>query len=238
MPASKKPCAETFSSMVDDYQSGLSFQKIGLKHGMAKNTVRHYIISAGIEPDRRRSLSQAMTGKPGGRRGKKASPDTLARMSAARKGHAPTRTGPHSEETKRRISDALLSMDRKRFTAEERSGREKLRQACRRFIRRVYSAAGLRKSGTSQQIVGYSTQEMVDHLGPRGFDDHVDHIVPIAEFARRGIFDPAIVNALPNLRWLGAHENRVKSASVPSDADARIAECIRFANSRRQGVAA
>ena len=41
---------------------------------------------------------------------------------------------------------------------------------------------------------------------------HIDHIKPIVQFAREGITDPKIINALSNLQPLWAEENLRKNA--------------------------
>lgn len=47
-----------------------------------------------------------------------------------------------------------------------------------------------------------------------GEDGHVDHIIPISWFVGNNITDPAIINALSNLRPLWAKENLLKGAKL------------------------
>jgi hypothetical protein len=132
----------------------------------------------------------------------------------------------HSPKTLARISAATKGKNVK-YMPEEKKQRESIRQASKRFLRRVLKASGRRKEIPSEQYLGYTNAALVAHLGPKPSDDsHIDHYVPIAEFLRRGIKSPEVINALPNLRWLGGDANRRKSASVPADADSVIAICL------------
>jgi hypothetical protein len=225
MKTSKRPSPELLAKISTRYESGESFHQIGVSLGLAKNTIRKYLLANGIKSNRGRSISRATIGRAGSQLGKIRSAAHCAKLSEALKGRGPGRVGPHSEETKLKISAALRTLPKK-YTDEENKHRERIRQACKRFVRRILISAGKRKIGTVQEIVGYSKDELVAHLGPRPADAHIDHIVPIAEFLRRGITDPAAINALPNLRWLGAYENRKKSANIPPDADKIISACL------------
>lgn len=91
--------------------------------------------------------------------------------------------------------------------------------ACRSMVRRVLSLEGKSKNERTSKILGYSAVELREHI-ERQFlkgmnwdnrsDWHIDHITPIAEFIREGIRDPAVINALPNLRPMWAKENLEK----------------------------
>lgn len=228
MPQRKSIDSSALEAMIAKYEAGFSFESIARGAGCAKNTVRKYLIAAGVEVNRSRSISRAMTGKPGARRGARHTAAARAKMSQSLMGRSAGRVGPHSDETRARISAALLGQHT-RYSDSERMRVEALRQVCKRSVRRLLEATGARKNTPTQQLLGYGPRDLSDHLGEKPPGAHVDHIVPIAEFVRRGIFDPAVVNALPNLRWLGADENRRKSASVPDGADELISRCLGFA---------
>lgn len=80
------------------------------------------------------------------------------------------------------------------------------------------SLSGRRKLRSTWQIIGYSRQELMDHI-ERQFHDgmswdnygewHVDHITPLSSFCISGPEDPELKAAwaLPNLRPLWAAEN-------------------------------
>ena len=107
------------------------------------------------------------------------------------------------------------------------------RSLLKRLVRRILLASGKKKLIPSEQYVGYTKRELLNHLGgTRNKDMHVDHVVPVTEFFRRGIFDPAIINALPNLRLVSALINRAKSDTVPMDAEDIIRACIAEAERR------
>lgn len=235
MPAKINFSADDISQMRSSYESGQSFGDIASTRGCATNTVRSALLSTGVLPNAGRSISAKMVGRPSPRKGISVSADTRARMSAARKGGKGTRFGPHSAETLAKISAATKGKN-VRYTDEQRHAIESLRQVSKRFVRRVLRATGRRKTTPSAQALGYSSIELLAHLGPRPTGAHVDHYVPIAEFIRRGIICIRTINALPNLRWLPGAENQRKSDKVPMDADEVIERCISFSPRPRSEV--
>lgn len=81
-----------------------------------------------------------------------------------------------------------------------------------------------RKTKRTHLIVGYTASDLVAHLEKK-FDSnmswanygtywHIDHILPVSYFTKRGIFDPVVVNALENLQPLEAIENIRKGNKV------------------------
>lgn len=209
------------------YEAGLhSFRDIAVLHGCGKNTIRQRLLEVGVVPDVAQSLRVKAVGRPSARKGAKWTEETHKRWRASREGMVwGGRVGPHSDETKRKISEVIRARPKK-YTDEQRRDIERVRQACKRFIHRVLKATGKRKDLRSAEHVGYTTDQLVARLGPRPTDAHIDHYVPIAEFLKRGIRSPMAINALVNLRWLSADANRRKSARVPDDADAVIAACL------------
>jgi len=133
---------------------------------------------------------------------------------------------PFSEERKRNVSRSLIgrrkhpnSGMKPLLSPEEKLARERCRQAMKRFLHRALKANGQKKHSKTEDHLGYNVTEFQAHLGPRPDGAHIDHLVPVAEFFRRGIYDPKVISALPNLRWLDADSNRRKSASVPENAE-------------------
>lgn len=229
MPAKIDFTDEAITQMRRTYESGVSFGDIAKQHACATNTIRSVLLAVGVAPDPRRSLSIKAMGRPSPRRGAKWTEETRAKFIATRASMPHRgRTGPHSAETIAKISAATKGKN-VRYTPEQRRHNEAVRQACKRFVRRVLSASGKRKVIPSEQYVGYSNAQLVAHLGPRPDGAHIDHYVPVAEFLRRGIAEPKVINALVNLRWLDGAENQRKSDRVPLDADAVVAACLRAA---------
>lgn len=81
----------------------------------------------------------------------------------------------------------------------------------------------VKRDTTSRALLGYTTAELIAHLEARwmpgmtwgNYGDlwQIDHIRPIASFAKAGVSDPKVVNALGNLQPLWSVENRKKWAT-------------------------
>lgn len=76
------------------------------------------------------------------------------------------------------------------------------------------------KNRRTSEILGYTPQELKTHLEKqftKGMswdnhgDWHIDHIVPVSVFVKQGDYDPAVINALPNLQPIWASQNFSKS---------------------------
>lgn len=211
---------------------GKSTRDIAKVFGCGKSTVSTLAKSLDIQLDGARSISLKMTGRVGHRLGKKHSEQTRLLISETNTGRPGTRFGKHSPETIAKISAATKGKN-VRYTPEQKAQVEKMRQSCKRFVRRTLLATGRRKTIPSEQYLGYSKHDLLAWLGPKPFSTaEIDHYVPVVEFFRRGIYNPAVVNALPNLRWISSSENKAKSASVPSDADSVIEKCLSISNPR------
>jgi hypothetical protein len=82
--------------------------------------------------------------------------------------------------------------------------RDILRSTLKRFHRG--------KTGSTQTLLGYSAQELKEHLDKQGMNwetDHIDHIIPLSWFKEDTPIH--IVNDLRNLKPLSAQENLKKS---------------------------
>lgn len=95
----------------------------------------------------------------------------------------------------------------------------------RSTLHKVLSRANRRKDAKCVELLGYTRHQLRQHIEAQftkgmSWDNrgkwHIDHIVPVAEFMRRGETDPAIVNALSNLRPMWAKDNIRKSDKVAS----------------------
>lgn len=216
--------------MVTLARANVSTRDLAARFGAGRSRIAKELKSAGVELDRGRAISLKMLGKPGARLGARHTPEAKALMSARLKGRPGTRFGPISEETRARISAGTKGKN-VRYTPEQRAALERMRQLGKRLVRRVLNASGSRKSLPSEQYLGYTKHQLLQHLGPKPTHTaEVDHYVPVVEFFRRGIVAPSVVNALPNLRWLESTENKKKSDTVPPDAERVIAECLAAAN--------
>lgn len=225
MPKAINFSDDQVKNMISLYESGKSASDLANVFACGKSTICRVLKETGVAMNRSRSISTKMTGKPGARLGARHSAETRKAMSESRKGRPGTRFGHHSPETLAKISAGTRGKN-VRYTPEQRAELERLRSAMKRFVRRTLNATGMRKSIPSEQYLGYSRHELRAHLGPRPTPDaEIDHYVPVVEFFRRGVTNPAVINALPNLRWLSPAENKAKADSVPADADAVIARC-------------
>lgn len=96
----------------------------------------------------------------------------------------------------------------------------KLSFVLRGFMQRILMKSS-GKSRVSSRDLGYSKQDLIDHMNNLFIDDmswgnhgewHIDHIKPISLFIKEGVKDPKIINALSNLQPLWAKDNLSKSA--------------------------
>lgn len=217
------------------YASGQSFTDLAVRYGCGKGTIRLAMLAAGVVPDVKRSLSTKMLGRPSGRRGKTHTTEARAKMSASRRSRGPTTLGKvYTEEERSHISSGLKKhyaengvkkngVITPKLSGAERIARNKTRDAMKRMVRRVLVMARVRKDRKTETMLGYTKQQLREHLESQFADGmewgerdsfHIDHIVPVAEFFRRGIFEVSAINALSNLQVLSPDENRRKSDRV------------------------
>lgn len=169
------------------------------------------------------------------------SPEAKAKLSAFRKGKAfttGTKRTPEQREKMRqaalrryldpaqvaiRTAASLKGGEVNRLPVDEKAARDKARSACKRMLRRILTMSRVNKTATTEALLGYSKTQLRAHLETQfqlGMDwkqresFHIDHIVPVSDFFRRGIFDPAIINALTNLQVLTPEENRAKGNQI------------------------
>lgn len=229
--------AERAARAADLYQSGLSTRDIAPILGVGRSTVSLDLASVGVVMDGPARISKKMVGKPGRRKGAKHTAESRAKMSAAMKGHrmnvGSKRTPEQCENMRKAALKSLENPERReklRISAlrgakkrvlppDEREARTRTRNACKRMLRRILTMARVSKRATTEQLLGYGKDELRAHLEAqfrpgmswsiRG-SFHIDHIRPVADFFRSGIFDPKLINALSNLQPLTPDENRKK----------------------------
>lgn len=219
---------------------------------VSSDTIKKWILSLEIPLH---SISAAISakkiGKPSPRKGATHSDAAKYLMSEAAKRRTKTTKGyKFSEESKekmrvaalRRIAttDSVQKMQagrtKNKLPDAELIARKKARDACKRMLRRILTMARVKKDGRrSEHLLGYTKQDLRAHL-ERQFRDgmgwevrgsfHIDHIKPVAQFFREGIYDPAVINALSNLQVLTPAENMAKTDKFDFSGEDRTALII------------
>lgn len=91
--------------------------------------------------------------------------------------------------------------------------------ACRSMLHCVLRRTGQEKLGRVEVELGYSKEQFISHIEAQFLKGmnwrnhgewHIDHIVPVSEFIKAGIYDHKKINALSNLRPIWAEENLAK----------------------------
>lgn len=100
----------------------------------------------------------------------------------------------------------------------------RMQRSARSMLSKVMLRANRRKDSRCVDLLGYTGKELKEHIERQflngmswdlfGEQIHIDHIIPVAEMLRRGITDPAIINALSNLRPMWAEDNMRKRDAV------------------------
>ena len=107
---------------------------------------------------------------------------------------------------------------------ELKAFKDSLRRRYHSMIHNVLNQTGQRKTTKSFAILGYGYKELTEHL--RSFSEfetliknvwHIDHIFPICAFLDYNIIDPAVINALENLKPMTGNENSVKSGKYDKE---------------------
>jgi hypothetical protein len=88
---------------------------------------------------------------------------------------------------------------------------------CRLILKRSLRAVGLPKSDRTGKMLGYTPQQLLEHLSKhpdweslQEIEWHVDHIFPITAFMERGIKDIKLINSLQNLQPMAGLDNVAK----------------------------
>ncbi|MDB1108081.1 hypothetical protein [Pseudomonas extremaustralis] len=99
----------------------------------------------------------------------------------------------------------------------------KAKLSMREMVRRVARLIGSKKEKGTIEALGYSPAEFAGHMESLFLEGmswanhgewHIDHVTPISIMLKRGITDPATINALKNMQPLWAEDNRRKSARM------------------------
>jgi hypothetical protein len=235
MPAKKQIPAEFHALVVKYVDKQISVADMASVMCCAKATVLKWMDAFGVPRHPPGiMISVKCVGRKSPRLGVKLSEEAKKRMSESRIG-IPTKKGfKFSLESREKMRSAALhriattdiltrmkkGRERRRMPESERIAIVKTRDACKRMLRRVLTMTRVRKDGRHELLLGYTKADLRTHL-ERQFSPgmswlaresfHIDHIKPVAQFFREGVFDPAVINALSNLQVLTPKENRAKS---------------------------
>lgn len=158
-------------------------------------------------------------------------------------GHCVECTSEYAKENRKEIKaeywnenrNAINEARRSRYAKNKSAEREKKRKYIKSYLKRphVKSERFIRESlrrirvssgfQVSDSEIGYTREQLTEHIESL-FDPemswenhgewHIDHIVPISYFVRKGISNPAIVNSLQNLTPVWGAENMSKSDQI------------------------
>lgn len=217
----------------------LSIGDLRREFKVSNHTIKKWLFFIGVPENKKNSvLSSKRLGTPSQRKGKKHSAESIEKMRDAAKNRKPTTLGfKFSDESKEKMRQSAkqriattdiyermrLGRDKNKLDKAEVVARDKVRQACKRMLRRILTMSRVKKDGRrSELLLGYTKQDLRSHIESQfkvgmswGARDsfHIDHIKPVAQFLREGVHDPAVINALNNLQVLTPQENRAKSDS-------------------------
>lgn len=220
---------DQIAEMVSLYVStSMSTRDIAVKFGVAYNTINATLATHGVTFDSRAKIAAKSLGRPSPMKGKSHSYHARCKIADAKRG-VPTKLKgiTFSDERKTNIANGirryLKSNPRPKNTAKRITAKTTVyyaRNRCKNLLRRVLTLTGKKKATKTYAALGYTEKELIARIESQFKSGmswelresfHIDHIIPIAWFAQRGITDPAIINALDNLRPLYPTENRKKS---------------------------
>lgn len=220
------------------YERGMSTRDIQTNTGIGRSSVSIYLREAGVCIDGAARISKKMKCRPSARKGKTHTAATKALLSQAAAGNKRClgRITSQASIEKNRASNIKAHpkqtpklkpefigprKPRSRWVDPlEKVARDHARAASKRMLRRVLTMARVRKILPTEALLGYSKVDLRKHLEGQFTSGmswlnrdsfHIDHIIPVVSFFRRGIYDPSVINALANLQVLTPHENRRKS---------------------------
>lgn len=206
-----------------------SCRAIAEVYSVAKNTIRRLLLEQGVHLDKRPSLSRLAKGRPGINKGKKFSEAHCRAIGDSKRGHKYCVGRVLSPESRQKMRDSRkrhfdlvgrkpVIKNRPPATDEARC-RMLVRMSLKRLLRGVLRWTKQPKVGRAAEVLGYSHAELRAHIeaqfqpGMSWLDRssfHIDHIIPMHAFFERGVFNPAVISALVNLRPLPPDENRRK----------------------------
>lgn len=205
-------------------KDGLSLRDIAREIGRSTNFVRDRLIKRGVVFSKGVRISKKMVGKPSSRRGATLSRkhrEVLRKIAMGNTycvGRTYTEKTLHKmRESQRRRHSTPDAMKKRAVSAITRIKRQKFKNLLKSLLRK----SGNKKSGRTSDVMGYTREELVRHISflflpGMSWEDRtsfsIDHIVPVAEFIKRGIVEPKIVCSLVNLQPLKPKTNRSKSA--------------------------
>jgi len=231
--------------IIAHYKSGdKSCKDISKLFFVSKNTICSILKRNNIPLTNRYLLiSKKTKGRPSIRKGVKLSIEQCRQTSERMKGHKYNIGSKRSDESKRLMSEkrklyiqrnpdkfkktiVRLHEKAKRDTPDVRLLKRRARGRYKNLLRRVCSLNKYIKNDNTHKLLNYSFKEFKEHIEST-FDDNmcwnnrvsfeIDHIVPVAEFFRRGVTNPCFVNALNNLTAITPFDNKKKSDTYDSE---------------------
>lgn len=124
------------------------------------------------------------------------------------------------QDNKEKVAERKKKWFKKKYRTDDNF---KTKHLLRSMVARVIKGAKTEKSSSTFDCLGYSASDFRSHIEKqftRGMswdnhgDWHIDHVIPVSFFIKSGEVDPAVVNALHNLKPLWAEDNHKKSDRV------------------------
>jgi len=155
--------------------------------------------------------------------------DRKRRLASYRKSAAKRRTTKEGKKAHLKANKKYIERNRDKVNGYLRRRRVidpafRMAQLARSMLQHVLKRLNKRKDSRCFKILGYNGAQLKAHIERQfshgmtwdrfGKEIHVDHIIPVAEWLRRGETRPEVINALSNLRPMWAMDNIKKSDTV------------------------
>lgn len=145
-----------------------------------------------------------------------------------RRSKAKARSTPEGKSAHYEANKRYIEGNRSKVASYYKSRRREdptFSMACwmRGTLHKLLERANKRKDAKCVHLLGYTSAQLKQHIeaqfvkgmGWHNRDEwHIDHIIPVAVMLKRGETDPAVVNALSNLRPMWAEDNMAKRDRV------------------------
>lgn len=230
-----------------------SLAEIAAAASCGKNTVRKYLMGAGVQFDAKPRIARKAKGRDSTRKGYKFTDAERAAVARRMRGHKFNNGRVLSEATKARIGAASKAAWQRKVDAglhdpSVARRTEHARQKFKRLLSSLLRQAKHKKRSSTAAALGYSRAQLVAHIQAQFTDQmswdkrssfSIDHVVPISVFIRNGVTDPAVVSSLANLRPVPPKENRMKSDKYDQrNFSGDLARIVAFNATRVRGAAA
>jgi len=121
----------------------------------------------------------------------------------------------YAEVNKEKIASHHLAYSKEKRAADPLY---RAKDNIRALIYQVINVRGFKKASRTEAIVGCSFSDLLQFLGPRPDDAHLDHICPCSQ--ARDEQELLKLQHYTNLRWLPAQENLLKSDNKTPEGEA------------------